>query len=563
MPLNQIRNIGAMVLLAGLASHCAPAPPSTAAPNGGTLTLALAAEPETLNPYLAAQRAAGEVHVFVIEGLLAVNEQGNFYPVLAQAVPTKENGGISADGLTLTYHLKPGITWSDGQPFTCDDVQFTWQAVVNPTSGAVATTDYRAIDSVTCPAPLTAVVQFKKFYAAYLVPFWAVLPRHATGDPGSMLQWNYNRKPIGTGPFKITEWVSGDHITLTRNDRYRDPGKPRLASVIVRFVPSHAVALQLVQAGEVDLVGDVTPDDLAQLRQHPGIVVSSAPSPRSERLLLNLGDPSIDAANPQTQPHPILADTRVRQALELAIDKRVIVERLLNGQAAVGSNELNIGWAQCDSPPSEASPAKARQLLDEAGWRVGADGIRVAQNARFAKDGTRLRLKLQGPTGDALREQAEQLILQWWQAVGVEAYIENQPTAVLFGTWSANGVARHGRFDVLIYTTGMPIADPQSQVEGYFASWNIPAPANNGAGYNYSRWIDAAADAAITTAGATADLAARRAAYCQVMAQVNRERPQIYLYAQFAMTAYRDRLQNWRANVWKNLGWNAADWWVK
>lgn len=554
-------------LLALFLTTCAPIPasaPTAGAQQGGTVTLALSQEPDILNPYLASQRAAGEVHTFIVEGLLGVDAHGSYFPVLATDVPTKENGGVSADGLTITYHLKPDVTWSDGQPFTCDDVLFTWQVVVNPKSGAVGTTGYSEIDSITCPDPHTAVLRFRTFYAAYLVPFWAVLPRHVTGEPAGMTKWDYNRNPVGTGPFVLKEWVSGDHITLVPNPRYRVKGLPNLDSVVIRFVPSRDVALQLLTSGQVDIVGDLAEANLPQLAQTPGVTVSSAPGPRSERLLFNLADPAMDTPpDPAHQPHPILADARVREALELAIDKQALVNQLLYGQANVGTNELNTGWAKCDTPPSEFNRDKARQLLDQAGWVAGADGIRVAQGARYAKDGTRLRLKLQGPSGDSLREQVEQVLLDWWKQIGVEAYIENAPTAALFGTFESGGIARHGKFDILIYTTGLPIPDPQSQVETYFSSWNIPLPTNKGAGYNYSRWIDTTADQAIRAAGSTADLAARRAAYCTVMSEVTSQRPQIYLYARKSLAAFRNTLQGWEMNVWKNLGWNAAQWRLK
>lgn len=559
--------MAAAVLL--FAVHCSatstPALPTTAAPTpakGGTVVIALSSEPDTLNPYLASLRSAGEVHVFIIEGLLSVNDKGEFFPALAKEVPTKENGGVSADGLTVTYHLRDGVTWSDGAPFTCDDVKFTWKAVTNPASGAVATTGYSEIGSVDCPDPLTTVVKFKTFYAAYLVPFWTVLPRHATGDPANMGKWEFNRKPIGTGPFQLTEWQAGDHITLTRNTRYRgaSAGQPYLDSVIIRFVPSNQVALQLLQTGDVTVVSDVTEQAVAQLSKTPGIAIGSAPSPRSERIVLNLGDPSVDAPNPIDQHHPVLADARVRQALELAIDKPEIVDKLLYGKSEIGTNELNLGWARCDTPPSQFDPDRARALLDQAGWKTGSDGIRIANGAHYATNGTRLRLKLQGPTGDSLREQVEQVLLEQWKAVGIEAVIENAPTAALFGTWNSGGVARHGQFDMLIYSTGLPIADPQSQIEGYFASWNIPSASNHGSGYNYARWINSIADGAIKTAGSTPDMNARRDAYCQVMQQVVDQRPMIYLYSRLALFAYRDSLQGWVTNVWKNMGWNSAQW---
>lgn len=561
--MNRLAKIFAAIFAVLMLAQCTPAPVTIATPKkGGTVTLALYQEPETLNPYLAAQRAAGEVHTFVIEGLLGVNENGEFYPVLAREVPTKENGGLSDDGLTVTYHLKQNVVWSDGEKFTCDDVKFTWEAVIHPKSGAVGSSDYREMDTVSCPDAYTAIVKFKNFYAAYLVPFWTVLPRHATGDPAAIARWDYNRKPIGTGPFKIAEWVSGDHITLVRNERYRETGKPYLDSVIVRFVPSRDVALQFLRTGEVTIVWDLVEADLPQLTRVHGIVIGAAPGPRSERLVLNLGDPTVDAADPSSQPHPILGDARVRAALELTIDKREIVDNLLNGQAVVGTNELNIGWARCETSPSEFNPDQARHLLDGAGWKVGADGIRVARGALFAPDGTRLRLKLQGPSGDSVREQIEQILSDHWKAVGIEAYIENVPSSVLFGTWESRGVARRGKFDLLIYSTG-PYVDPQAQVEGYFASWNIPQSANRGTGYNYARWINSAADALIRTASSTPDLSIRRQAYCQIMAEVNRTRPHIYLYSRYSIAAYRDNLGNWKTNVWKNLGWKAADWWLK
>ncbi len=558
-----IASLLALFLIVLAACAPAPAPTSARSTAGGTVTLALAEEPDTLNPYLASQRAAAEVHAFVLEGLLSVDPQGEFFPVLAATVPTRENGGVSADGLTITYRLRPNVTWSDGQAFTCADVQFTWQAIVAPKSGAVGTAGYREIDSVSCPDPLTAVVQYRTYYAAYLVPFWVVLPKHATGDPAQMPQWAFNRQPIGTGPFRLAEWASGDHITLVRNERYREPAKPQLDAVYIRFVPSREVALQLLQSGQVTVVGDLVEADLPQLASAPGIALGKAPSPRAERLLLNLADPSLDAPpDPLAHPHPILGDARVREALELAIDKQEIVDQLLFGYASVGTNELSLGWARCDTLPSKYDPAEAKRLLDAAGWKAGADGIRLAQGAKYAKDGTRLRLKLQGPSGDALRERVEQLLLDRWRAIGVEINIENAPTAALFGTWDTGAAARHGRFDVLTYTTG-PYVDPHSQIETYFASWQIPSAANRGAGYNYSRWINPTVDAAIQRAGRSADLAERRAAYCAVMEEVVRERPQVFLFARHLLAAYRDALQGWRTNVWKNLGWNAAEWSLK
>jgi len=529
---------------------------------GGVITFALYQEPETLNPYIATQTASGEVSIFVVEGLLGVNENGEFFPQLAREIPTPQNGGVSADGKTITYNLRDGLKWSDGVPVSCEDVRFTWQAIMHPKSGAVSTSGYRDIDAVDCPTATRIVIRYKNFYAPYLTRFPAIMPKHATGDPAEMTRWAYNRKLVGTGPFTMLEWISGDHITLIPNRYYRETGKPRLSGVIIRITPSREVGKQLVRTGEVDVLWDIIEADVPELKSAAGVVISSKPGPDAERLVLNLADPALDGPPPdmvEKNPHPILGDSRVREALELGINKQEIVEKLLFGLVPVGTNELHIGWARCPTKPSEYDPARARQVLEQAGWKPGADGIRVAQGARLAKDGTRLRLKLQTTTGNKLREQAEQLLVDYMKQIGVEYYIENVPSPVLFGSWASGAFRKHGRFDVLMYTTS-PDVDPQSQVEGYFSSWSIPTAANGGAGFNYARWVNKKADEAIKVAGGSPDINVRKKAYCTVMDEIVKDRPHIYLYARSEVAAYRDRLQGWVANVWDNLGWNAEDW---
>ncbi len=550
-----------------LASAVWVGPAFTQAKRGGTLTFALYQEPETLNPQIATQTASFEVLVFTVEGLIGVDAKGEYYPQLAREVPSRQNGGVSADGKTITYRLKDDLKWSDGHALTCDDVKFTWEAIMHPKSGAVSTTGYRDIEAVDCPNPTTVIVRYKTFYAPFLSRFnadsaGAIMPRHATGDPADMPRWAYNRKPVGTGPYTMLEWVSGDHITLVRNRYYRESGKPLIDAVIIRIVPSREVGKQLIKTGEVDVVWDLVESDVPELRGVAGVKLSSDPGPGAERLVLNLADPAVDAPPADVvarSAHPILGDPRVREAIELGINKKEIIDKLLFGLAPVGTNELHIGWAKCATRPSEFGPDRARQLLDQAGWRVGPDGIRVAQGARFARDGTRLRLKLQTTTGNRLREQAEQVLIDYMKAIGIEFYIENVPSAVLFGSWASGAFRKHGRYDVLMYTTN-PDVDPQSQVEGYFASWNMPTAANSGAGFNYARWVNKDFDEAVKLAGSSPDINVRRRAYCKAMDEIVKDRPHIYLYSRSQIHAYRDRLQGWVANVWDNLGWNAEDW---
>lgn len=545
------------------AAEAAPAEAAPAAAGGDKqIIFALYQEPEILNPYIATQTAAGEVGTFIVEGLLGVDPDGNRYPVLAQEVPTVANGLVSADGLTVKYNLKEGILWSDGEPFTCDDVLFTYEAVIDPASGAVSTTGYDKIESVTCDSDHAVTIQFSEFYAPYLALFSDILPRHATGATADMQNWEYNWNPVGTGPFMQKEWENGDHITLVANPNYRDyPAKPVVQQIIVRIIPSREVGKALITSGEIDILWDLTEADVPEFEANPSVVVNKKSSPGTERLVINLADPALDATDdPLNNPHPILGDVLVRKAIDAGIDKQFLVDELLFGATTVGVSELSIGWAKCDIPTSEYSPETAMSLLEEAGWTDGdGDGVRECNGCKYAEAGTPLRLKLQTTTGNQLREEAEQLIIEMMREIGLEFYIENVPSSELFGSWSSGAFRKHGQYDVLMYTTSDGL-DPQSQMFGYFHSSQMPLEANGGTGFNYSRWVNAVADAAIEAAGATPDEAERKAQYQIACEQIAEELPHIYLYDRSDVHLSRSNVVNFAVNPWGNQTWNAEEW---
>ncbi|MCI0475478.1 MAG: ABC transporter substrate-binding protein, partial [Anaerolineales bacterium] len=193
------------------------APPADAPKRGGKLTMAIWQSPTTLNPLLGTQVVMNEVLIYVLDGMLRQQPDGSYSPNLVKEVPSVQNGGVSADGKTVTYKLREGVLWSDGTPFTCEDVKFTYQTIMTPGIGISSTTGYSDMESVECPNPTTVVVKYKNFYAAYLTRFGTLIPKSA-GNPKDIKTWAYNRKPIGTGPFKVQEWVADDHITLVRNE---------------------------------------------------------------------------------------------------------------------------------------------------------------------------------------------------------------------------------------------------------------------------------------------------------------------------------------------------------
>ena len=545
----------------------APTAAQPAAPKrGGIVTIAYSQEPPILNHYIGTTSAMWSINAMVIEGLVTLDPDGNFSPLLAEVIPTKDNGGVSADGMTITFKHKKGVKWSDGTPFTCDDVVFTWKAVMTKESGAASTVGWTDIDTITCPDPDTTVVKFKNLYSPYLALFRnPVMPKSA-GDPANMQKWAYNRKPVGTGPFMVQEWVSADHITLVRNPNYREQGKPYLDSVIAKFVPSVDVGMNLIKSNQVDVMWNLSEATIPLVEKMTGVKYVAKPSTSSERLVLNLADPKIDATpDPLNNPHPILGDLRVRQALQYAINKQQIIDGLLFGKATVATSDVHAGWATCDLKPSEFSVDKAKQLLTDAGWIPGPDGIRVAKGAKYAKDGTRFRLKYQTTSGDKLREDTQQLVFDQFKQVGVEVYIENSPSDVLFGTWASGAVRRHGQFDIIQFSPNPDIADPHTHMYQYYDSAMMPTAENKGAGANYSRWVNKDADKAIEQAGAILDLKQRHDLYCQAAQLAANELPVIFLYNRVNSHAYAERLQNFVGynSSSPDFGANAANWWLK
>lgn len=556
-------------LLAGLAittllSACGAAP-TTAAPTakpaaasgpkrGGKVTMAVWQSPTLLNGLLGTQTVMNDVLAFVVDGLTNTQPDGSRVPVLAKEVPTVANGGVSADGKTITYKLVEGVKWHDGTVFGCEDIQFTLKAIMTKDVGVVSTTGYSDVDSVDCSTPNTAVIKFKNFYAPYLQLFngLELLPRTA-GDPAKMKDWEYNRKPIGTGPFKVAEFKAEEYVRLVRNPDYRVKDQPYLDEVIVRIVPSSQVALQLLKSGEVDVMWNNTEADLPELKTMTNVKLSKPVQIGGERMFLNLAE-NKDPSDPK-KPHAILSDLKVRQAIAYGINKQRIIDNLLYGEAKPGTSELNAGYFECkniQAYPYDA--AKAKALLDEAGWKPGADGIRV-------KEGVRLRLKYSTTSGNKLREDSQVLILEDMKAIGVEFYIENAPSSVVIGSWDANSPRRHGNFDIIMYTTNASI-DPHSQMVNLFSSKSIPTEANKG-GTNYTRFSDPKADDLLATAAKEPDPAKRRDLYCQVAQMGYDQVNMIYLYQRLKIDSYNVKLQGFKENVWNSVGWNAAEWWIQ
>ena len=554
--------LGLVLSACGGAGDAPATEPASGAVGGGTVTLIIPEEPTTLNYFMADAAIVRQVaESTAMTGLATINEKGEYVATLAQDLPTLENGGLSNDYLTVTWKLKPDLKWSDGEAITSDDIKFTVEVLSNPDSGAlVGTSGFDLITSVETPDDSTAVLTYASPYPGYLDQFaYGLFPRHATGEVADMANWEWNRNPVGAGPFVVNNWASGESVTLTRNPNYFEAGKPYLDSLVFMIVPEPAAQTAMMLNGEAQFQlwpGEFKADYDELLKgkatQHliPGIW--------NMAIDFNLSAPFDGDPGPGT-PHPILGDIRVRQAIASAIDYQTLQQDVLKGSVGDSTNPFAYGWYQCDLPRKFGFDVeKANQLLDEAGWVMGDDGIRVAKGAMYAKDGTRLSLELQGYTAFDPLQLTEEFIVENLKAVGVEARIQNYDFSIIFGTFEDNSPRAIGDYDMLIFDRGFT-TEPQGYVADAYSSTAIPSPENTTGG-NYFRWVNPEVDAALATAGNTFDTQTRKDAYCKVGQAVIDEMPQVYLYLFQDNYGVADNLTGYNLSTWGSMSWDAQNW---
>jgi peptide/nickel transport system substrate-binding protein len=560
-----------LVALGLILSACAPAPtevtaeatePASGGGGGGTVTLIIPEEPTLLNYFLADAAIVRQVaEATSMTGLVTIDEKGEFVPMLAQEIPTQANGGLSDDYLTVTWKLKPDLKWSDGQSITSDDIKFTVEVLSNPNSGAlVGTTGFDLISSVDTPDDLTAVLTYSSPYPGYLDQFaYGLLPRHATGDPADMPNWEWNRNPVGAGPFVLSSWESGQGITLTKNPNYFEESKPILDSIVFRIIPEPAAqtAAMLQGDAQVHLWPGESPAEYDKLLA--GIAKQVlVPGIWNMAIDFNLSAP-FDGDPGPTPPHPILGDLRVRQAIAHAIDYDTLINDVTEGITSPSTNPFAYGWYQCDIPrPYPFDTEKANQLLEEAGWVLGDDGIRVAKGAQYAPDGTRLSLELQGYTNFEPLQRSEEFIVEKLKAVGIEARIQNYDFSIIFGTYEDNSPRMIGDYDMLIFDRGFTI-EPQGYNSEAYGSDKMPSP-ENPTGGNYFRWSNPVVDEALKTAGSNFDLEVRKDAYCKIAEEVVKDVPQVYLYVFQDGYGFADNLEGYTVSTWGSMSWGAQNW---
>ena len=481
-----------------------------------TLTLLFWQDPSIANPYLSRGNKDTEAAALVLEPLATYDENGELVPRLAASIPTAENGGVSEDRTTITWELKAGILWSDGTPFSAEDAVFTYRygcALPEGNCENKPIQDVAAIDDLTLQITFRAPQSYPydRFVGGGVILQKAQF-ENCLGEIASQCETE-NLYPIGTGPYKITDFRIGptegtSEIIYEMNPHFRNPNQPFFSRVVLKGGGGAIDAARAVlQTGEADYAWNmqVEPDVLESLQAAGRGRLVAVFASYVERLVVNFTDPdpdpdsglepsdwSADAPN----PHPFLTDPDVRRALSLAIDRGLIAEQLY-GAAGVPTCNLVTALPQYVSPHNddclEQDVAAANALLDDAGWLPGSDGIR-------RKGDVSLSILYQTST-NAVRQKTQELIKGWWQMIGVETDLKHVASGEFFGENLDLDLDLHtdtdtvGRFlaDIQMYTTG-PGVDPQS----HLGSWRISEIAsseNKWGGGNVSRWASPEYDA--------------------------------------------------------------------
>ncbi|MCE2494658.1 MAG: peptide ABC transporter substrate-binding protein [Alphaproteobacteria bacterium] len=524
--------------------------------------------PSILNPYLSGGTKDLEAASMILEPLARFDESGNLTPWLAASVPTVANGGVSADLKTITWKLREGLLWSDGSPVTAADVVFTAEYCRDPAGGCSQLAKFDDVTAVKAVDDLTVEVTFgipKPYpYAPFVGATSPILQKAQFADctgarAPECTEANFN--PIGTGPFRVTEFRSNDVISLAANPHYRDPAKPAFATVTFKGGGDAAAAARAVlETGEFDYAWNLqlAPEVLqGMLAAGKGALVSSFGT-LVERLVVNLTDPAPelgDARSTRAHPHPFLSDRAVREALSMAIDRELLVEI---GYGQSGRPTCNI----VPAPEIYASSANedclvqdiegAKRLLEEAGWRPGPDGIRQ-------KGGIRLSILYQTST-NAVRQDFQALIKQWWSEIGIETELRNVDASVFFGGDPGSPDTYQKFFaDIEMYANNFEGADP----EPYLGSWrcgNEPRPASQWQGDNMPRYCSEEYDRLLGEMARTGDLGERARLAKAMNDMLVQGHALIPLVHRGRVSAHAHSLGGVLLNTWDSEIWNIADW---
>ena len=553
-----------MLMHAGVAqAEAQPAYKPTKRGGGGSLKVLWWQGATLLNPHFATGTKDQEGSRIFYEPLAGWDADGNLVPMLAAEIPSRENGSLAADGKSVIWKLKKGVTWHDGQPFTADDCVFNWQYATDPATAAVTIGVYKDIKVEKIDSHTIRVLFTKP------TPFWAeafvgtggmIIPRHlfAPYIGGKSRDAPTNLKPVGTGPYKFVDFKPGDMVRGELNPNYHLPNRPFFDTIEMKGGGDAVSAARAVlQTGEFDFAWNLQVEDEILKRLETGGKGRAVITPGGdiEFVLLNYTDPDTEVdgerANPKTH-HPEFSDPAVRQAMGLLVDRQGVQE-FIYGRAGVATANFLNNPQRFRSPNMhfEFNIDKANAVLDAAGWKRGGDGVRE-------KGGKKLKFVFQTSI-NAPRQKTQAIVKQACQKAGIELELKSVTASVFFSSDVANPDT-YTKFwaDMEMYTTTQTEPDPGRFMDQY-NSWEVASKANKWQGRNISRWRSDDYDKASRAAETELDPVKRAALFIRMNDLVCGDGYIVPLIYRPRVSGVKDKLVA-PLSGWDNIMWALHSW---
>jgi peptide/nickel transport system substrate-binding protein len=529
------RRFASLLLLSatiGLAVSLAPLAGSAQA-GSHVLRYADGTDVSSLNPFLATSGNSVPLQELTAAEFFRFDAHGNAIPDLVTEVPTKANHGISADGKTITFHLRKNVKWSDGAPFDASDVVFSYRVALDPSNNLANRDPWTRLLAVDAKDPYTVVFRFKAPYALFLQDYFstqsnaAILPKHVIGPGTSINQAPYNNLPVGIGPFRFSAYRRGDAVEMEANPYYWR-GKPKLAKVIYKLVTDANTALTQVQTGELDLF-DLINGVLAQrAKTLPGKMTATRLSNYESALFFNV-------------THPSVRDAAVRRALSFATNRNAILEKVILGNGVPSQSLIPLTVVDAIHLPFDAFDlAKAATLLDAAGWKPGPGGVRE-------KGGTSLTIDMVLPSGYPVSAAIANILHDDWGKVGANVTIRTVNTSQFFAVYANGGTIQTSKFDVALFSQS--IGPIYANIGGVYDCAGVPPN-----GQNATRYCNHTVDALYDRYVKEFDPAKRHAIAAQFQQIMNDDRPAITLYDRTFLAAYDAKLTGYHPNSYSYWG---------
>ena len=529
---------------------------------GGLLKVLWWQGPTLLNPHFAVGTKDQDGSRLFYEPLAGWDADGNLRPILAESIPGREDGTLAADGKSVTWKLKKGVTWHDGKPFTADDCVFTWEYARNPATAAVTSGSYKDV-VVEKVDQYTVVVKFKQ-----PTPFWAdtfvnspgsIIPKHLFADyvGDKSRDAPTNLKPVGTGPYKFKEFKPGDMVTGVINTAYHVENRPHFDAIEMKGGGDAVSAARAVlQTGEFDFAWNLQVEDEILVRLEKGgkgrVIFSKGGG--IEHIQLNTTDPwtEVDGERSSLKTrHPILSDQAVRQALALLVDKDS-VEKFIYGRTGTATANFinNPERFRSKTTKYEFNVDKANALLDKAGWVKGSDGIR-------AKDGKKLKFVYQTSINQP-RQKNQAIVKQACQKAGIDIEVKAVTASVFFSSDVANPDT-YTKFysDLQMYNNGSQ-PDPEMFLR-QFCSWEAATKENKWQGRNITRWQNKEYDDTHKAAQVELDPVKRAAMLIKLNELAVNNQVVIPIVARLGVAAAKNNLVV-ELSGWDNNTWDLPNW---